>query len=70
MTASATVRRSTSRKPSRSRTSRARKRRSRRRKALAFLASVLVLALIGGSLWGHVLLHGACHETSEGGRHL
>lgn len=52
MTASATVRRSTSRKPSRSRTSRARKRRSRRRKALAFLASVLVLALVGGSLWG------------------
>lgn len=52
MTASATVRRSTSRKPSRSRTSRARKRRSKRRKALAFLASVLVLALVGGSLWG------------------
>ena len=52
MTASATVRRSTSRKPSRSRTSRARKRRSRRRKALAFLVIVLVVALIGGSLWG------------------
>ena len=56
MTATATARRSTSRKspPSRtrpSRTSRARKRRSRRRKALAFIVIILVLALLGGSLW-------------------
>jgi cell division protein FtsQ len=51
MTATATVRRSTGRKPPPSRTRRARKRRSRRRRALAFFVIVLVLALIGGSLW-------------------
>ncbi len=51
MTAKATVRRRTGRKRPSPRSSRARKRRSRRRKALAFLAMVLVLALIGGSLW-------------------
>ena len=51
MTATATVRRSTTRKSPPPRTSRARKRRSRRRKALAFIVIVLVLALLGGSLW-------------------
>jgi cell division protein FtsQ len=51
MTATATVRRSTGRKPPPSRSRRARQRRSRRRKALAFFVIVLVLALIGSSLW-------------------
>jgi cell division protein FtsQ len=51
MTATATVRRSPSRKSPPPRTRRARKRRSRRRKALAFIVIVLVLALLGGSLW-------------------
>jgi cell division protein FtsQ len=51
MTATATVRRSPSRKSPPQRTRRARKRRSRRRKALAFIVIVLVLALLGGSLW-------------------
>jgi cell division protein FtsQ len=51
MTATATVRRSASRKSPPQRTRRARKRRSRRRKALAFIVIMLVLALLGGSLW-------------------
>ena len=51
MTAAATVRRSTGRKSPPPRTRRARKRRSRRRKALAFIVMILVLALLGGSLW-------------------
>ncbi|MGH3340518.1 MAG: hypothetical protein ACRDPL_17045, partial [Propionibacteriaceae bacterium] len=52
MTATATVRRSASRKsPPKRTTRRARKRRSRRRKALAFIVIMLVLALLGGSLW-------------------
>jgi cell division protein FtsQ len=51
MTATATVRRNASRKSPTQRTRRARKRRSRRRKALAFIAIMLVLALLGGSLW-------------------
>jgi len=51
MTATATARRSTSRKSPPSRTRRARKRRSRRRKAWAFIVMILVLALLGGSLW-------------------
>ncbi len=51
MTATATVRRNASRKSPTQRTRRARKRRSRRRKALAFIAIMLVLALVGGSLW-------------------
>ena len=61
MTATATVRRSTGRKrppppargkPPAPRTRRARKRRTKRRRAVAFLVMLLVLALIGGSLWG------------------
>jgi cell division protein FtsQ len=61
MTTTATIRRSTGRKrppapargkPPAPRTRRARKRRTRRRRALAFLVMLLVLALIGGSLWG------------------
>jgi cell division protein FtsQ len=52
MTATATVRRSASRKSPPQRTNRrARKRRSRRRMALAFIVMMLVLALLGGSLW-------------------
>jgi cell division protein FtsQ len=52
MTATATVRRSASRKsPPQRTTRRARKRRSRRRMALAFIVMMLVLALLGGSLW-------------------
>jgi cell division protein FtsQ len=51
MTATATVRRNASQKSPTQRTRRARKRRSRRRKALAFIAIMLVLALLGGSLW-------------------
>jgi cell division protein FtsQ len=51
MTATATVRRSTSRKAPPPRIRRARKRRSRRRKVLAFIVLILVLALLGGSLW-------------------
>src|SRR5215217_7943047 len=59
MTTTATIRRSTGRKrppapargkPPAPRTRRARKRRTKRRRTVAFL--VLVLALIGGSLWG------------------
>jgi cell division protein FtsQ len=52
MTATATVRRSASRKSPPQRTNRrARKRRSRRRMALAIIVMMLVLALLGGSLW-------------------
>jgi cell division protein FtsQ len=51
MTATATMRRNAGRKSPTQRTRRARKRRSRRRKALAFIAIMLVLALLGGSLW-------------------
>jgi cell division protein FtsQ len=52
MTATATVRRSASRKsPPQRTTRRSRKRRSRRRKVLAFIVIMLVLALVGGSLW-------------------
>jgi cell division protein FtsQ len=51
MTATATVRRTASRKSPTQRSGRARKRRSRRRKAKAFIAIMLVLALLGGSLW-------------------
>ena len=51
MTATATVRRSASRKSPPQRTRRALKRRSRRRKALALIVIMLVLALLGGSLW-------------------
>jgi cell division protein FtsQ len=51
MTATATVRRNASQKSPTQRTRRARKRRSRRRKALAFIAIMLVLTLLGGSLW-------------------
>lgn len=58
MTTTATIRRSTGRKrPARGKppaplTRRARKRRTKRRRAVAFLVMLLVLALIGGSLWG------------------
>ena len=51
MTATAAVRRNASRKSPTQRTRRARKRRSRRRKAVAFVAIMLVLALLGASLW-------------------
>ena len=51
MTATAVVRRNASRKSPTQRTRRARKRRSRRRKAVAFVAIMLVLALLGASLW-------------------
>jgi cell division protein FtsQ len=51
MTATATVRRTASRKPTTQRSRRAQKRRSRRRKAKAFIAIMLVLALLGVSLW-------------------
>jgi cell division protein FtsQ len=51
MTATATVRRSASRKSPPQHSRRARKRRSRRRKVLAFIVIMLVLALLGGSLW-------------------
>jgi cell division protein FtsQ len=51
MTATATMPRNAGRKSPTQRTRRARKRRSRRRKALAFIAIMLVLALLGGSLW-------------------
>jgi cell division protein FtsQ len=51
MTATATVRRTASRKSPTQRSGRARKRRSRRRKAKAFIAIMLVLALLAGSLW-------------------
>jgi cell division protein FtsQ len=50
MTATATVRRTASRKPTTQRSRRAQKRRSRRRKAKAFIAMMLVLALLGVSL--------------------
>ena len=61
MTTTATVRRSTGRKrppppargkPPAPRNRPARKRRTKRRRAVAFLVMLLVLALIGGSLWG------------------
>ena len=61
MTATATVRRSIGRKrppppargkPPAPRTRRAGTRRTKRRRAVAFLVMLLVLALIGGSLWG------------------
>jgi cell division protein FtsQ len=51
MTATAAVRRNASRKSPTQRTRRARKHRSRRRKAVAFVAIMLVLALLGASLW-------------------
>jgi cell division protein FtsQ len=51
MTATATLRRNASRQSPTRRTRRAQKRRSRRRKALALVAIMLVLALLGGSLW-------------------
>jgi cell division protein FtsQ len=51
MTATTAVRRNASRKSPTRRTRRGRKRRARRRKAVAFVAIMLVLALLGAGLW-------------------
>ena len=69
MTATATVRRSTSRKSPPPRTRRARKRRSRRRKVLAFIVIIAGAGAPGRQSVEHVLLHSACHEAGERGRH-